>query len=708
MVQQRFVSDLGPCRPTGVPSNTIIDSSNNDQNRTQRLLVTEGDPNAASIPSWQALMDHIQACEISWRLDSGEVFHVTRMHPEPRQVHTEDLLTPRHSHSSINAVEGFDREDVLSESGQTRGMPRAGRHRPRRTPKRKRRSSNSPSPAVRTKRRPVKNRRVAINSGYDSESEDEPDELEGAETEMQWMRVADVHLHYYDIAFRSINQLACKDIAKAWIRICHPKKQTTHPYNGGGRSDVPRSIAEYGYLGHFTKPDYWSRDEDWQAERLLLLVHLVRSQDKGFRDGDFSLDKMKQSTQGIHLEFEKHWTPRHVDRLKEIYYVRGKEMQYERGQIDGDTLVPVQMPKPRSKVRKAPKSAVKAATEPSEQVKEEAEETSSTTFNVPIANMGINVQIEDRDRSLSEGSEPYTLADTSSSTVEVAPGASCPEPIACEVGTIQHGLPLFGSPSPRDRCHSSAQEDWTLRSADLGRGHQTVTQPNPFGSVAIPGDAQRSLPLRGRERVGSSWMQSFPGQEFPYCECETAGRRVANAMLPTQIISRKPPARPVAPTVGEIRHPTFAASSSGLVGAFSTGADYSRGQTNDLWNAQWEPSTYTAVADPSVSLLSSTNGSFSSGYSDAIFSNGLRMDSWNDGNPARMPPSHQGLDGELQHRLNLEANGVPGYQLLDMNMPCSGNADLAHQLLYTTDFRPHTSLGTEQKFDPFSLDQRQL
>ena len=51
-------------------------------------------------------MDHIQACEISWRLDSGEVFHVTRMHPEPRQVHTEDLLTPRHSHSSINAVEG--------------------------------------------------------------------------------------------------------------------------------------------------------------------------------------------------------------------------------------------------------------------------------------------------------------------------------------------------------------------------------------------------------------------------------------------------------------------------------------------------------------------------------------------------------------------------------------------------------------------------
>ena len=68
-------------------------------------------------------------------------------------------------------------------------------------------------------------------------------------------------------------------------------------------------------------------------ERLLLLVHLLRSQDKGFRDGDFSLDKMKQSTQGIHLECEKNWTPRHVDRLKEIYYVRGKEMQYERGQI---------------------------------------------------------------------------------------------------------------------------------------------------------------------------------------------------------------------------------------------------------------------------------------------------------------------------------------------------------------------------------------
>lgn len=51
-------------------------------------------------------MDHIQACEISWRLDSGDVFHVTRMHPEPRQVHTEDLLTPRRSRSSVAAVEG--------------------------------------------------------------------------------------------------------------------------------------------------------------------------------------------------------------------------------------------------------------------------------------------------------------------------------------------------------------------------------------------------------------------------------------------------------------------------------------------------------------------------------------------------------------------------------------------------------------------------
>lgn len=67
---------------------------------------------------------------------------------------------------------------------------------------------------------------------------------------------------YYDNALRSISQLVCKGIVKAWIKVCHPKKQTTHPYNGG-KTGGERSRAEYGYLGHYTMPDYWPSDENW-------------------------------------------------------------------------------------------------------------------------------------------------------------------------------------------------------------------------------------------------------------------------------------------------------------------------------------------------------------------------------------------------------------------------------------------------------------
>lgn len=598
-----------------------------------------------------------------------------------------------------------------------------------------------------------------MKSGHDSDSEDEEDELEGAETETVGIRIADVHLLYYDIAFRSISQLCCKDIAKAWIRICHPKKQTSHPYNGG-KSNVQLSLAEYGYLGHFTKPDYWPSDENWSLgwgcrhresdhvkkpgqsayellrglvltyhlERLILLLHLLRVEKKNLKDGDFSLDKMKQSTEGIHLECGKHWTTKCVERLKEIYRIRDLEMQFKRGEIgefhsswrrslgcantvsDADTLVYVQMPKPRSKaVRKTPQSPVKAAGPPSAQLKREPEVSSSTMCNAPVANMGTNVQIEDEDLDLSEGSAPSIYADTSptsSSTEEVAPDKSYFKSELCGARTIQHGLPFISSLSPTDRdsVHNPVQENWTPQTASLGRGATVFPQPNYFGCVATPGEAPRLLPSRDQFRSGSSSTQSFPNQEVPrrrYDNESAASQRAANQMRPNERFTRASAARPVGPKV-EITCPQpFAASSSGLAGAFP---DYSSWQTNNLWNAQIEPSIYTAVADPSASLVSSITGSFSSGYNDASLSSGLQWDTWNRENQIAMPLSHQGFDEEFLQHLNLQRGGVSylGYQPLEMNTPSGDNSGLANQYPYTADVR------TEHKFDPFSQHQRQL
>lgn len=75
-------------------------------------------------------------------------------------------------------------------------------------------------------------------------------------------------------------------------------------------------------------------------ERIALLLHLLRSQGKRFKDGDFSLENLKASTVGIELKCGEHWRPEYVDRLNDIYRMREKELAYERGEI-GDFLLPL-------------------------------------------------------------------------------------------------------------------------------------------------------------------------------------------------------------------------------------------------------------------------------------------------------------------------------------------------------------------------------
>ncbi|CAF9904830.1 hypothetical protein IMSHALPRED_000186 [Imshaugia aleurites] len=715
---QGVIWNRGACRPFGVPSKTSSDSSNDDENRARRLSVTESPANAVPMSRIQALLEYCS--EVTYRLDSGKVFRHTRTHPEPQEVRNEDsLTTSRPSRPSAYAVEDSDREDTESNSGQARGLPRVGRRGP--TPKRKRPGSRSSTPPLRTKRRPATNRRGTLKSDDDSDDDEEPDELEGAETELRQIRVDEVH-RWFEIAFRLINQLACKDIVKFWIKFCHPKKQTSHPYNGGKRY-AERSVAEYGYLGHYTMPDYWPSDLGWKKqtgigcrhkepdhikkpERLKLLVHLLRCERRGFRDGkfNFSLKNLKQSTNGIHLESERNWTTGYVERLAEIYRVRAKEMEFERGEIDGDTLVNVQMPKPRGKARKAPKPAVKAgqvASPASGKLKKEPEEPSSIKRNAPVANMGVVAQTETEDLDISGESELSILLDTCSSTEDVAPGASCPAPSSFEARTIPHGLPFSISPSPTDR------QNWTPQSANLARDRPTFTHPNPFGPIATPCEGQRSLPLRDQCYFGASPMHGFPAQAVPrpYNHASTASSLAAPRPHPHRQFPRTAlPPRPIAPKVENMRHPTFSASSSGLAGAFDPQPN------SDLWRAQIEPPPYTTVADPNASLYPfPDNTSFGTAYSDPTLSGGLPLDSWQEGTQAFTAPFEyqQGLGEDLQPRLDFQAAGEAPYQPLCVNATSAGGADVPSDgFLYTPDYRSQFSLSTEHNFDPFAQDHR--
>ena len=84
------------------------------------------------------------------------------------------------------------------------------------------------------------------------------------------------------------------------------------------------SINSLGYLVLTSLP-----------ERLRLLPHLLRGENKDYKDAKFSLEKLRKSTNSIHLDTEKkkHWKPEYFERLKEVYWVRAKEMQYEKDEI---------------------------------------------------------------------------------------------------------------------------------------------------------------------------------------------------------------------------------------------------------------------------------------------------------------------------------------------------------------------------------------
>lgn len=58
-------------------------------------------------------------------------------------------------------------------------------------------------------------------------------------------------LAYYESAFRAFQQINCRQIAKAYIKIIEPRKQVKFPYNGGKGGPGEKGDPEK------TKPEWW-------------------------------------------------------------------------------------------------------------------------------------------------------------------------------------------------------------------------------------------------------------------------------------------------------------------------------------------------------------------------------------------------------------------------------------------------------------------
>ncbi|CAK7227762.1 hypothetical protein SEUCBS140593_006685 [Sporothrix eucalyptigena] len=153
----------------------------------------------------------------------------------------------------------------------------------------------------------------------------------------------------YDQRFRGLQQTACKLIAKAWVKLVEPKKQSTHPYTGSDEK----------------APDWWpkpwgtTRDEKvrhkepdhlYKKERVHLLKHILRmivlpnaEQHPDIQKLNLNVAKLEEATTEVLSSFfaDKDAPNNGKKRpyLKEIFLLAKYEERFRNGEIDGTTNV---------------------------------------------------------------------------------------------------------------------------------------------------------------------------------------------------------------------------------------------------------------------------------------------------------------------------------------------------------------------------------
>ncbi|EXJ83851.1 hypothetical protein A1O1_07479 [Capronia coronata CBS 617.96] len=148
---------------------------------------------------------------------------------------------------------------------------------------------------------------------------------------------------WFEQAFLTLQQVACRLVAKIWIKKIHPKKQSTHPYNGGMPRGEPADSNR-------TKPPYWPKnvihrepDHIGREDRTSLLVHLIMGTPQPIITNPPDLQNQQAVTAGDLLEcLEVKRDELREDRweiLEQIARARQMMEQYEAGEIDGDSLV---------------------------------------------------------------------------------------------------------------------------------------------------------------------------------------------------------------------------------------------------------------------------------------------------------------------------------------------------------------------------------
>ncbi|TDZ60737.1 Uncharacterized protein CTRI78_v004777 [Colletotrichum trifolii] len=146
---------------------------------------------------------------------------------------------------------------------------------------------------------------------------------------------------FYEQRFKNCQQTACKLIAKAWVKVVEPKKQTNHPYTGQDEK----------------APDWWPKphkepDHLYKRERVHLLCHILRmiveppeKQHPSILKMNLNVQKLEEATTEAMSAFfsdkENKANAKKKPYLDEIFKVARGEERYKRGETDGDMSISV-------------------------------------------------------------------------------------------------------------------------------------------------------------------------------------------------------------------------------------------------------------------------------------------------------------------------------------------------------------------------------
>ncbi|KAL9047132.1 MAG: hypothetical protein Q9214_000213 [Letrouitia sp. 1 TL-2023] len=159
---------------------------------------------------------------------------------------------------------------------------------------------------------------------------------------------------FYEISFTRIGQANLKGILKAWIKVIHPRKQSTHPYNGGTTAEESKMRFGEHSPGELTKPYYWpgsvksdgspkcrhkEPDHLTKNERFILAKHL------SWTEG-VVIDTLRKSTKALFSPESEA-----AKLLDEIYTMKEKKEQLFDGEIDADSTVLVEKAETMNKAR---------------------------------------------------------------------------------------------------------------------------------------------------------------------------------------------------------------------------------------------------------------------------------------------------------------------------------------------------------------------